>query len=272
MQSICAHLALMKKIPLFLALTLTGLLVTSSKAQLFVGSDTFEGGSSAKWSYAIPISSSGLLSFSNNRLDFTKGTGSGGYIRGWDGDGAGTSDRTSASFTTSWVADLTVTNTMGTLSSGFASIGFEVAGSGGNYSALLLSASTSGTFFHTETNASTVGDALATTVNDVHLRLAWDANTQALNSFYSLDGLNYTGFSTFNPVTQWTAGAASNGFFFEIVGNSNISAAITSGSMYADNFSISAVPEPSTYAAFAGVGALGLAVWRRRRARALPKA
>ncbi len=29
---------------------------------------------------------------------------------------------------------------------------------------------------------------------------------------------------------------------------------------------ISAIPEPSTYAAFAGLGVLGLAVWRRRRA------
>ena len=32
------------------------------------------------------------------------------------------------------------------------------------------------------------------------------------------------------------------------------------------SFTVSAIPEPSTYAAFAGLGALGLAVWRRRRA------
>lgn len=34
------------------------------------------------------------------------------------------------------------------------------------------------------------------------------------------------------------------------------------------NFTVSAIPEPSTYAALAGLGALGLAFWRRRRARA----
>jgi hypothetical protein len=32
-------------------------------------------------------------------------------------------------------------------------------------------------------------------------------------------------------------------------------------------FTVSAIPEPSAYAAFAGLGALGLAVWRRRRSR-----
>jgi hypothetical protein len=32
--------------------------------------------------------------------------------------------------------------------------------------------------------------------------------------------------------------------------------------------SVSAIPEPSTYAALAGLGALGLAFWRRRRAQA----
>jgi len=32
-----------------------------------------------------------------------------------------------------------------------------------------------------------------------------------------------------------------------------------------DNFSVSAIPEPSTYAAIAGAAALGLAAWQRRR-------
>jgi hypothetical protein len=34
------------------------------------------------------------------------------------------------------------------------------------------------------------------------------------------------------------------------------------------NFTISAIPEPSTYAALAGLGALGLAMWRRRKVQA----
>jgi hypothetical protein len=34
---------------------------------------------------------------------------------------------------------------------------------------------------------------------------------------------------------------------------------------FIDNVAITAIPEPSTYAAIAAVGALGLALWRRRR-------
>jgi hypothetical protein len=33
------------------------------------------------------------------------------------------------------------------------------------------------------------------------------------------------------------------------------------------SFQLQAVPEPSTYAALAGVAALGLALWRRRQVR-----
>ena len=45
---------------------------------------------------------------------------------------------------------------------------------------------------------------------------------------------------------------------------------IGSGAMTFDNFQytgLSAIPEPSTYAALAGLGALGLAIWRRRQTR-----
>lgn len=38
---------------------------------------------------------------------------------------------------------------------------------------------------------------------------------------------------------------------------------------YLDNVSVTAIPEPSTYAALAGLGALGLAIYRRRRASAV---
>lgn len=44
---------------------------------------------------------------------------------------------------------------------------------------------------------------------------------------------------------------------------------VSAGTAYADSFTstglVTAVPEPSTYAAFAGMGALGFACWRRRQ-------
>lgn len=63
--------------------------------------------------------------------------------------------------------------------------------------------------------------------------------------------------------------------FSNIVGSlTTISGGALNGAQYGGvyerytSFTISAIPEPSTYAAFAGAGALALAVWRRRRAAA----
>ncbi len=241
-------------------------------AQVFVGSDDFSSSAAtdAKWAYAFRFSgTNGLLDYSAGRLDFSKAAGAGSYVLGWDGEpstpGANPS-KTSASFTTSWVADVTVTNSIGTLTGGeFLSFGLEVAGTGAQYSSIMLAVSSSGYNFRAEGSGFTPVSAATADFTNVHLRLSWDAGTQVLNSSYSFDGGSYTTLATYNPVAQWTAGAATGGFNFEIFGNSNMAAAISTGSVYADNFSVSAIPEPSTYAALAGLGALGLAFWRRRR-------
>jgi hypothetical protein len=70
-----------------------------------------------------------------------------------------------------------------------------------------------------------------------------------------------------------TAGTNYNGIglFDRIVGQDTTNLSSSFNIAYyerATTFSISAIPEPSTYAAFAGLGALGLAAWRRRRQRA----
>lgn len=269
----------MKKSTLLLALAVAGLLTSSASAQLFVGSDDFSnaGVTDAKWAYFFRFSgTNGLMDYSAGRLDFTKGAGAGSFVLGWDGDptspGANPS-KTSASYSTSWVADVVVTNTLtGVGGSDFAVMGLEVAGASAQYSGIMLSANSSGYTFRAEGTGFTPVNVAAADSTDVHLRLTWDANSQLLNSYYSFDGSSYTSLATYNPTSEWLASSATGGFNFEVFGNSNIAGNITTGSMYASSFSVSAVPEPSTYAAFAGLGALGLAMWRRRQARALAKA
>ncbi len=269
----------MKKSTLLLALALASLFTTSASAQVFVGSDDFStpAVTDNQWAYAFRFSgTNGLLDYSAGRLDFTKSAGTGSYVLGWDGEpstpGAAPS-KTSASYSTSWVADITVTNTVTGLTGGeFASFGLEVAGTGAQYSSIMLSAHSGGFSFRSEGSGFTPVNVATADSSEVFLRLTWDAGTQALNSFYSVNGSSYTALASFNPVAQWTAGAATGGFNFEVFGNSNLAGAISTGSIYADNFAISAIPEPSTYAAFAGLGALGLAVWRRRQARAAAQA
>ncbi len=261
----------MKKSTILLALAFAGVFTASASAQAFVGSDNFDSGATAKWdfSYRFPGSgTNGLLSFTNNRLDFSKGAGQGSFVRGWDSDGLAGGAVNSLSYSTNWAMTWSVTNTLGGLTGGeFATIGIQVENDNLSYSALMLSATSSGNFIRAEgTGFSAVN--LGTGDNtDVLLRLSWDASAHSLAAAYSLDGSSFTSVSTFLPVSQWdnSVGSVTNGFNFEVFGNSNMAAALSAGSTYGDNFSVSAVPEPSTYAAFAGLGALGLVMWRRRQ-------
>ena len=249
------------------------LAMTSAKlsAQAFVGSDNFDSGSNAAWGFSYRLSgTNGTLNFTNQRLEFTSATnGTGNYFLGWDGDTTtpGASPfRTSASYTSSWVANITVADTFVTGASEFASIGLQVRDGGSNYSALMLQNVAGSYLVRAEGTGATFANTSATGSNtNVSLRLAWDAGTHVLSSYYSFDsGASYSLLKTFTPDSQWSA-APSGGFNFELFGNASGATAISAGSMYADNFSVSAVPEPSTYAAIAGASMLGIAIWKRRR-------
>jgi len=257
------------------ALGLLALVSASTlSAQQHYGSDDFNSGvlgiPSSNWDYSFRLSGSvtdSLLEVASNRLEFTKGAGAGSYFIGWNNDAStGTlGSLLAASYTDSWVMNMTVTNTLGLTGGDFATIGFQVTDSSDNYYAQMLSSTGSGNYFRTEwDNGASSVNPTATDVTDVFLRIGWDAGSQTLSSHYSIDGSTYTQAGTYNPVGIWNANL-SNGFWFEVFGNSNIAASITSGSMYADNFSVSAVPEPSTYAAIFGGLMLGFAVWRRRK-------
>ena len=262
----------MKKITLLLALALAGLLVSTASAQTFVGSDDFNSGLvTANWdaSYRLNGATQGELDFTNNRLDFSKAaTGLGNRFRLWDSDDTGVANVVSASYTTSWVMTLTTTNTLGGLTgSEFATVGIQVFNDNNSYSALMLSSTSTGNWLRAEGNGFTAVNTATADNTDVTLRLSWDAGAQSLAAAYSLDGSSFTSVATFLPVSQWdnSTNGVANGFNFGVFGNSNTTAAISVGNVYADNFSVSAIPEPSTYAAFAGLGAIGLAFWRRRQ-------
>lgn len=257
-------------------LLLTGLaaISVSLSGQTFVGSDDFNSGATSKWDYSYQLNgvTQGALDFSNNRLDFTKAaSGAGNFYRLWDSDGTASPSVTASSFSTSWSMTMSVTNTLaGLTGSEFATVGVQVYNDANSYSALMLSATSTGNWVRAEGIGFTAVNSSAADNTDVWLQLTWNAGAQTLAAAYSFDNSSFTPVATFHPVTEWdnsNAGlAVSNGFNFGVFANSDTTAAISSGSVYADNFSVSAVPEPSTYAAFAGLGALCLAFWRKRRA------
>lgn len=113
------------------------------------------------------------------------------------------------------------------------------------------------------------------------LQITYDAGTHVLTGWYDADGAANT--YNFTAITTLTADAGTWGapgdFSIYLMGNSGYDneaggmngPAIASGLATMDNFygaGLSAVPEPSTYAAMFGVAALGLAAWRRRQPQA----
>ena len=78
--------------------------------------------------------------------------------------------------------------------------------------------------------------------------------TYTLASFNSDDGTTTFGLD----LADFTLGSVISGYDFSL-------------DLFADTLRLtataSAIPEPSTYAALAGLGALGLALWRRRQAK-----
>lgn len=204
-----------------------------------------------------------------------------------------------SSYTEDWTASLTLTN-LATPTSGYNLISMQVFAAGADYGffnvGLYRTASgTSGVLFEKgRTTDGTSGTytfvsyvAAESDFTDVLVRMSHNSSTKNITLGYSLDGgATYNDdFVTFNPNTQfvsnWTnetsAGnwyaSPTNGYSFRILARNSADATIAGDLMYADSFSVTAgataIPEPSTYAALAGLGALGLAFWRRRQARSV---
>ena len=192
----------------------------------------------------LTTGTNGVLTFNGSALEFTKGTGMGSQIIGWDGDPASTASRTAASFTMSWVAELTPVLRHQPDPGTFSAVGFEIAVGPNAYTELTLQRFTDGVLrVFTETNSPTTGIARVTVPDtaDVRLRLAWDAAARLITVAYSFDGgASYATLRTV-PITEWNV-QPTNGFQFELMGYSTSPGAIPAGQMQLDNFSVTAVP------------------------------
>lgn len=250
------------------------LLSTTAFTQTFPGSDDFSAGDTVKWDDDIirfsTATTDGNLSFANDRLEYTKAATAGGtvtnqFIRWNSGNG---SSPDLFSYTTSWVMTVDVTNTV--VGGALTSIGIQVSNyNNDGYASIYLAESGSSTDVYaraTGTGMSAISSTTFSDNTDITLKFAWDASNQILSSSYAIDGTTFTSLATY-AVSGWST-APTDGFVMGIWAQSSIAAEITSGQLYADNFAVSAVPEPSTYAAIAGALMLGFAAWKRRTRRA----
>jgi hypothetical protein len=182
-------------------------------------------------------------------------------------DSQGTGDLRIASNPTgsNWVYSTAVSGFSGTASTlSFRLNGSDAAVSWVDSGALMLARSTGGVW-STQT-------VVASGVSNAGTSLALDGAGNGYIAYNLLTG--GVGVASYNG-TAWVSDTFGSGALSVAQGesldllNGRLALTYTSGSDLMYSYaSVSAVPEPSTYAAIAGGGVLGLAVWRRRRSRA----
>lgn len=239
----------------------------------------------------------------NQRMEWTT-TSTTGFNRSYlnwatptsSANATGSAGLTAQPYTSSWVATIDVTNSLTALATGYTYTGFEIyttnaTNSGPNaYYGIALNQSVNATWivpewgkFDATLNNGNGGFVATPTFisagsrpTSVQLRMAYDGTTKVLSTSYSTNGG-----TTFLAGASYDLDGAqigisapyNNGFGLELFGSmNNTGVAITSGQMYFDNLTVSAVPEPSTYTALAGLGALGFVAWRRRAKSPAPAA
>lgn len=280
------------------------LLTTTALAQPFFGSDDFNDNSfaSGRWQ-SFGTNGGGLWTETNGRMEFTgDASDTGTYStsnrvqqsRLWSNNTANTSYTTDWNASASFTIDTAVVATNGVVTLGLNT--FASTTDAGYYGIYLLAATNgnriftergiwNGTGYNRVTLGSTGTLDLGFDVTDVLLQINYDASTQTLNTSFSFDsGATYADFTTVGSgdrfggaanfaVANW-ADSVVDGFGLDIYGttygnnSTPTGPTVLSGQAYMDNLSISAVPEPSTYAAIAGALMLGFAAWKRRAKRA----
>jgi hypothetical protein len=216
------------------------------------------------------------------------GSGISGYLT-WITPGSGTNAvgnvglPTGNPYTSSWMAQVDATAVTSGVSTGYLNAGlllYSMTPTVNNATyALYLAGGATGTknvVLQIDTlNAggtydTTHASSVTSDTTDVTLRLSYDGTTHLLTPSYSLDGATYINFSSYDLAGAYggtTIPPNYNGFGLQLYGGAaNGAGPVTSGTITFDNLSVSSIPEPSTYAALAGLAALGLVVLRRRRA------
>lgn len=196
----------------------------------------------------------------------------------------GTGLSSGAPFSSSWTARVTLSNTTAPLNSGYTLTGMEIytLPSSGNidayYGIYLSNDATYGNRLMVEWGLADGAGGYTRTPSflnigdntDVTVRATFDGSSHVLSYDYSLNGSTFisTGvaYDLVGAQAMPTAPSNGGGMGLGLIGFSNLDAgAISAGQMTYDNFAVSAVPEPSTYAAIAGALMLGFTAWKRRR-------
>lgn len=280
----------MKKTTLLLSLALAGLLISPIQAQ-YLGSNDFTAGNAIDGLGQYSLTAN-VGTFSVNadegRLEYSAGSTASSRVLIMNG-------AANAAYTEDWTASLNLSNLAAPVG-GFNLISLQVFSANAEYGFFNIglyrtATGTSGVLFEkgktTDGTVNTYGFtsylAAGSDFSDVLVRMSHNSTTKDITLGYSLDGgTTFEDYAMFNPnladgsvsAGNWFA-APTDGYSFRILGRNSVDP-IPGGLMFADNFSVtagaSAIPEPSTYAAMAGLGALGLAFWHRRRARVIPKA
>lgn len=226
--------------------TISGTPGLTSLAAGFIGAESFSSESLAQWAYSYRLSgTNGELapSLASGRLEFSKAAGAGTRFLGWDGDRTSGASRTTASYHTSWRAEVTVGNSLAPTATGeYAATGLQIAAGNGAWATLVVSTYNGAIVARgASVGLTTPITAALTSGVGVRLRMEWNATTRVLTGSYSTNGgASFTALTTF-PVDAWPAGFAANGFFFELLGDSSMATAIPAGPVWLDDFRLEAL-------------------------------
>lgn len=253
--------------PLLLPAALALLAVCTAQAQPIIGA----------WSFGnTATSDSGVLIFFSNGTyfhveDTNDPNGNDGYERGtWSWDGSN-----GHSFTVSGVSDyngdigLSTLHAAATLSITGNSFVFGnpdgLGGTGDTLSRVTGGNALVGAWYTGNVTSALSSDVVIFMPNNTYYHISDRAVDQGMErGTYTWNSGTLAFGNTVLLETNGTAGISGN-FEASVSGNT---LTLTDSFGPSTLTSVSAIPEPSTYAALAGLGALGLAVWRRRQAQA----